>query len=179
MVNEGTPVVWVVSGDRVMAILVGGAIIVMAVDGWVGAVVGLAVGGEDIGADVGVSVGDVGNPPKMKARLAMFELAPPLSEQVQQTKPAQPLVHCLAMSLGFAVVEKLAAGNGADDGTASVSMADSDKLSVPVVVGSVVGDGIDDTVSATVGEAAGSWNGADIRTINTTSFNTQQAFCLV
>ena len=58
-------------------------------------------------------------------------------------------------------------------------MAVSDKLSVPVVVGSVVGDGIEDTVSATVGEAAGSWNGADIRTINTTSFNTQQAFCLV
>ena len=108
VVNEGTPMVGVLPGDRVMAI-VGGAVIVMPVDGWVGAVVGLAVGGEDIGADVGVSVGDVGNPPKMKARLAMFELAPPLlSEQVQQTKPAQPLVHCLAMSLGFAVVEKLA-----------------------------------------------------------------------
>ena len=46
---------------------------------------------------------------KMKARLvAMFELAPPLSELVQQTKPAQPLVNCLAMSLVFAVVEKLA-----------------------------------------------------------------------
>ena len=43
----------------------------------------------------------------MEARLAMFEMVPPLSDLVQQTEPDQPLVYYLAMSLGFAVVEKL------------------------------------------------------------------------